>query len=37
VFDTAYERQRVEKVHITDAQRQLVLSGNTQRLFGVAV
>jgi predicted TIM-barrel fold metal-dependent hydrolase len=34
VFDTRYERQRVEKVHLTDAERQLLLSGNTQRLFG---
>jgi predicted TIM-barrel fold metal-dependent hydrolase len=36
VFDTAYERLRVEKVHLTDAERQLLLSGNTQRLFSIA-
>ncbi len=35
VFDTAYERLRVEKVHLTDDQRQFLLSGNTQRLFGI--
>lgn len=36
VFNTAYERLRVEKVHLTDAQRQLLLSGNAQRLFSIA-
>jgi predicted TIM-barrel fold metal-dependent hydrolase len=36
VFNTAYERLRVEKVHLTDAQRQLLLSGNAQRLFGIS-
>jgi hypothetical protein len=34
-FDVRYEHQRVLKVHVTDGQRQLVLSGNAQRLFGL--
>lgn len=34
-FDVAYERQRVHKVHLTDDQRQLLLSGNARRLFGI--
>jgi predicted TIM-barrel fold metal-dependent hydrolase len=35
VFDTAYERLRVEKIHLSDAERQLLLGGNARRLFGL--
>lgn len=34
-FDVGYERRRVHQVHISDTERQLLLSGNAQRLFGL--
>lgn len=33
-FDVGYERRRVHQVHLSDAERALLLSGNAQRLFG---
>jgi predicted TIM-barrel fold metal-dependent hydrolase len=35
-FDVAYEKRRVLQVHVTDAERDLVLSGNAERIFGRA-
>jgi predicted TIM-barrel fold metal-dependent hydrolase len=32
-FDVRYEHQRVLRVPLTDAERDLVLSGNARRLF----
>lgn len=34
-FEAAYELRRAHQVHVTDEQRQLILSGNAQRLFGI--
>jgi hypothetical protein len=34
-YDVRYEHQRVLKVHVTDEQRELVLAGNAERLFGL--
>ena len=35
LFDMDYERRRVELAHFDDAQRELVLTGNARRVFGV--
>jgi predicted TIM-barrel fold metal-dependent hydrolase len=34
-FDMTYERKRVDLAHFSDAQRELILGGNAQRVFGV--
>ena len=34
-FDVAYEKRRVYQVHLTDAERDLLLSGNAERIFGI--
>jgi predicted TIM-barrel fold metal-dependent hydrolase len=34
-FDVAYEKRRVHQVHLTDAQRDLLLFGNAERIFGI--
>jgi uncharacterized protein len=34
-FEVAYELRRVHRVHVTAQQRQLILSDNAQRLFGI--
>lgn len=34
-MDMSYERKRVELAHFTEAQRELVLGGNAQRVFGL--
>lgn len=35
VFDMSYERARVDATHLDDAARELVLTGNAQRVFGL--
>jgi uncharacterized protein len=35
-FDFAYELRRVHQVHLSDDQRQLLLSGNAKRIFGTS-
>lgn len=35
LFTMEYERQRVERAHFTDAERALILGGNTARVFGL--
>jgi len=35
LFTMAYERQRVELAHFTDAERDLILGGNTARIFAL--
>ena len=35
-FDVGYEHRRVHQVHLTAAERALLLSGNARRLFGSA-
>jgi predicted TIM-barrel fold metal-dependent hydrolase len=34
-FDVAYEKQRVHQVHLTDTERDLLLRGNAERIFGI--
>lgn len=34
LFDVDYEHRRVHQVHVSDAERDLVLSGNAERMFG---
>lgn len=35
LFSMTYERRRVELAHFADAERALILGGNTARLFGI--
>jgi predicted TIM-barrel fold metal-dependent hydrolase len=35
LFTMAYERRRVDAAHFTDAERALILAGNTRRIFGL--
>ena len=36
IFTMAYERVRVDLAHFTDAETELILGGNSTRIFGVA-
>jgi predicted TIM-barrel fold metal-dependent hydrolase len=35
LFSVAYERQRVEQAHVSATERELILGGNTVRIFGL--
>jgi len=35
LFDMTYERKRVELAHFNDTERDLILGGNAQRIFGL--
>lgn len=37
VFSMAYERRRVDAAHFSEAERELILSGNARRVFGLGV
>lgn len=37
IFQMSYERARVDLAHFSDAERQLILGGNAERLFGIEV
>jgi predicted TIM-barrel fold metal-dependent hydrolase len=35
MFEMSYERKRVDLAHFSDAERQLILGGNSARIFGI--
>ena len=37
LFDMTYERRRVALAHFSDSERQLILGGNSSRIFGIEV